>query len=310
VSHDFCRAAIVALGWVAFALGLSPVAAEVRAQDKPSSPPEQYKAILKESQDRYNAAHKEFVASAPKGGMPSDERRMEFVGRAYRIKYEQAPKLVELAEKYPKDPIALDALIAAVWQVNTVPWPVEMVGRDEARPRAFALLERDHLLSDRLGPLCERISYGLCAKYETFLRAVPEKNPRKEVRAQACLALAHFLNNRSLRLDLVRDQPAPAREFADLYGKEYLEGLLRQDRTKATGEAEALLERAARDYGDVMLPDGETVVEKTEPELFGIRHLSVGKVAPEIEGADQDGVRFKLSDYRGKVVLLDFWSEY
>jgi hypothetical protein len=242
--------------------------------------------------------------------MPSDERRMELVGRAYKIKYEQAPKLVALAEKYPKDPIVLDALIEAVWQVNTVPWPVGMVGRDEARPRAFALLQRDHLWSDRLGPLCERISYGLCAEYEPFLRAVLEKNPRKEVRAQACLALAHFLSNRSLRLDLVRDQPALAREFADLYGKEYLEGLLRQDRAKATGEAEALLERAARDYGDVKLPDGQTVAEKAEPELFGIRNLSVGKVAPEIEGADQDGVRFKLSDYRGKVVLLDFWSEY
>ena len=68
--------------------------------------------------------------------------------------------------------------------------------------------------------------------------------------------------------------------------------------------------RATRDYGDVKLPDGETVAEKAEPELFGIRHLSVGKVAPDIEGEDQDGVKFKLSDYRGKVVLLDFWSEY
>jgi cytochrome oxidase Cu insertion factor (SCO1/SenC/PrrC family) len=33
----------------------------------------------------------------------------------------------------------------------------------------------------------------------------------------------------------------------------------------------------------------------------------VGK-AMEIEGADADGVPFKLSDYRGKVVLLDFWK--
>ena len=96
----------------------------------------------------------------------------------------QAPKLVALAEKYPKDPIALDALIEAVWQGNTVPWPVELVGRDEARPRAFALLLRDHLASDRLGPLCERISYGLCAEYETFLRAVLEKNPHEAVRAR------------------------------------------------------------------------------------------------------------------------------
>ena len=136
------------------------------------------------------------------------------------------------------------------------------------------------------------------------------RTPTRRSAAQACLALAHFLSNRSLRLDLVLGDPELAREFADLYGKEYLEGLRRQDRTKAAGEAEALLVRATRDYGDVKLPDGETVAEKAEPELFGLRHLAVGKVAPDIEGQDQDGVRFKLSDYRGKVVLLDFWSEY
>ncbi len=36
--------------------------------------------------------------------------------------------------------------------------------------------------------------------------------------------------------------------------------------------------------------------------------LEVGNLAPEIEGEDIDGVKFKLSDYRGKVVLLDFWA--
>jgi len=44
--------------------------------------------------------------------------------------------------------------------------------------------------------------------------------------------------------------------------------------------------------------------------LFEIRHLVVGSAAQEIEGDDQDGKRFKLSDYRGKIVLLYFWSEY
>jgi cytochrome oxidase Cu insertion factor (SCO1/SenC/PrrC family) len=33
----------------------------------------------------------------------------------------------------------------------------------------------------------------------------------------------------------------------------------------------------------------------------------VGYPAPEIQGIDADGVAFKLSDYRGKVVLVDFW---
>jgi hypothetical protein len=36
----------------------------------------------------------------------------------------------------------------------------------------------------------------------------------------------------------------------------------------------------------------------------------VGVSAPEIEANDLDGKRFKLSDYRGKVVLLDFWGNW
>ena len=37
---------------------------------------------------------------------------------------------------------------------------------------------------------------------------------------------------------------------------------------------------------------------------------SVGAQAPEIAAEDLDGVAFKLSDYRGKVVLLDFWGDW
>jgi hypothetical protein len=38
--------------------------------------------------------------------------------------------------------------------------------------------------------------------------------------------------------------------------------------------------------------------------------LSSGLPAQEIEGADVDGGRFKLSDYRGQVVMLDFWGNW
>lgn len=43
-----------------------------------------------------------------------------------------------------------------------------------------------------------------------------------------------------------------------------------------------------------------------ESELFEMRQLTIGKMAPEIEGEDIEGKRFKLSDYRGKVVVLTF----
>jgi hypothetical protein len=35
-----------------------------------------------------------------------------------------------------------------------------------------------------------------------------------------------------------------------------------------------------------------------------------GQPAPETAGEDLDGVPFRLSDYRGKVVLLDFWGDW
>jgi hypothetical protein len=34
----------------------------------------------------------------------------------------------------------------------------------------------------------------------------------------------------------------------------------------------------------------------------------VGKQAPNIQGHDADGTALQLNDYRGKVVLLDFWK--
>ena len=203
----------VSLGILVLVLGLGPGARGGETQDKPATPAAQYQALLKAYQ-----------GASSSGRVLSDEERREFVGRVYKRRNGLALKFVELAEKYPTDPVAVDALLQAVWQVNGTPWPAHLVSQDDASPRAFTLLRLDHIRSAKLGPTCERVSFGFRKEYETFLRAVLEKNPHKHVRAQACLGLAHFLNNRLQRLDLVTEQPGLAREFEDLFGKEYLEG--------------------------------------------------------------------------------------
>ena len=38
--------------------------------------------------------------------------------------------------------------------------------------------------------------------------------------------------------------------------------------------------------------------------------VAVGMRAPQIEGEDIDGKPMRLDDYRGKVVLLDFWGNW
>jgi hypothetical protein len=54
------------------------------------------------------------------------------------------------------------------------------------------------------------------------------------------------------------------------------------------------------------------VKENSDHQARGLAllHLAIGKVAPEIEGEDMDGVKFKLSDYRGRVVVIDFWGDW
>jgi hypothetical protein len=284
------------VGLLVLLLNLGVVRADGDGQAKPASPAEQYEMLRKEY-DR-----------TPGPAPSNDEERLKFIGRSYKHRFAVGQKFLELAEKHPDDPIALDALTQAVWQVNTTPWPVELVGEDAARARAFELIQRDHLRSDKLGPLCQRVSYGFCKEYETFLRAALAKNPHKNVQAAARLSLGRFLNNRLQRVDLCKEEAKLAGEFKGLYGKEYLAELLKQDRDRAVKEIEAAFEEAAEKYGDVKLPGGEAVGDIARAELFGIRNLTVGKEAPDIDGEDQDGKRIKLSDYRGKVVLLDFWS--
>jgi peroxiredoxin len=71
--------------------------------------------------------------------------------------------------------------------------------------------------------------------------------------------------------------------------------------------SEAMLERAVAEFGDVTLPGYKRPLsELASGELFAARNLGVGKAAPEIEGVDHEGRPFKLSETRGKVVVLAF----
>jgi len=44
-------------------------------------------------------------------------------------------------------------------------------------------------------------------------------------------------------------------------------------------------------------------------QVFDLDHLQVGFKAPDIEGTDVEGKTIRLSDFRGKVVVLTFWGD-
>jgi hypothetical protein len=279
-------------------LGVAAVAADDKGTSKPATPAEQYQALLKERDQLPDELSK----------TKSADERKQILARLGKLPL----RFLELAEQHPQDPVAVEALIQTVALANGSAFPAG--GKDTPGSRALAILQRDHVRSDKLGPACQHVIFGFHQSHEAFLRAVVEMNPHHEVQGLACLSLAEFLNDRLHRLAVLKDQDKPelAARYHRVFGKDFVEELQRQDRTKVAREAETLFARAAEQYPDVKIPviyfgSGGTVGEKAKAELFQIRHLAVGKVAPDIEGEDQDGKTFKLSDYRGKVVLLDIW---
>jgi hypothetical protein len=289
---------VVSIAVVVLAFAGLVGAAHADGQDKPSAPAQHYRALLKEFSD----------ASFTFWQATTDEDRKNIVARVDKLPVQ----FLELAEKSPLDPVALDALIQVVtieyWLNTHTSHP--SWGEDSRQAKAIALMLRDHLDSDKLGEACKRAHYGFRQECEMFLRTVLEKSPHREVQALACLRLAQFLANRFERLELLKNQPELARRYEGLYGNDYLEALRRQNRANVMNEAETLYEQAVAKYSDVKLPYDSTVGETAKTELFEIRHLAIGKEAQDIEGVDQEGHQFKLSDYRGKVVLLYFWSEF
>src|SRR5262245_42085879 len=55
------------------------------------------------------------------------------------------------------------------------------------------------------------------------------------------------------------------------------------------------------------VPAPKTTAKVVAPQQEGI---PVGSKAPETAGKDLEGTNFKLSDYHGKVVMLDFWAHW
>jgi hypothetical protein len=389
-------------GVLVLVLGMAVVAAEAEGQDRqPATPEQQYQALLKQ----YNDALREYAKAYGEAKTPEEQQQV--VQEKYPWPDKYASKFLALAERHPEEPIAEAALIwiltneyqrlrfrpwyehAARYEMIRIltgggrRWGAPSKEEQDIRSKATDLLLRDHVASPKLGRVVEMLASSHDKKGTALLRAVLDKNPHKEVKAQACVALALQTQARLALIKQCKDDPQAARSVEQNYGKDYAlelqraglaqseaeaerlyaelaekylpdmepssvallcqrlryttdsERLLRVLYTKgkrddARGvaclvlaqvlsgsaddkrrkESERLFEEAADKYADVKTAFDGTVGGKARSELFDLRYLSVGKAAPEVEGTDQDGKPFKLSDYKGKVVLLDFWSEF
>lgn len=200
----------------------------------------------------------------------SDEEKDKIIKRFQERPPKYAGKFLALAEKNAKDPTAYDALIWIVTTAATAP---------EA-DKAADLIIKDH--ADRIGTLGVRLARSPAAAAEKLLRVILNKSEDKD-KAQATMNLA---NNLKAQAERAETEKKPNAEKLSQQAEKYFEEVIQKHK------------------------DAEKLVEQAKGELFILRNLSIGKTAPEIEGEDIEGKKFKLSDYRGKVVVIDFWGHW
>ncbi len=212
---------------------------------------------------------------------------------------ELAGRFLELAEQHPGDPVAIDSLVWVLTKLRL---------RPEAT-RALELLEQDHLHDEHFGAACRHVARTPALTAEKLLRSALGKSRSEKVRAQACRQLGYLLDQQASVADQLKKEPEMADRVMQFYGAEYGKHLKSLDREQLEKKREQHYELMLKSFADVPTTDS-TLGEIAEKALFRIRHLSIGRVAPEIEGEDIFGKTFKLSEHRGKVVVLSFWGHW
>jgi hypothetical protein len=260
---------------------------------KADSPQARFEAIQKE----YQQARQEFSAAYSKA--TTDEERRKVVESKYPNPQKYVPRMMELADSAPDDPAAVDALV----------WVVQFGGQAKDADRAIERLARDHAQDHKVGQISGRLVYSNSSAAESLLRAIVEKNPDRAAQGQASLALAQYLKNQAETVRWLKQDKENAAQARQFYGPEHTEALQAKDPDALARQAESLFEAVIEKFGDVSYRRDD-LAKAARSELYEIRNLGIGKTAPEITGEDLNGRPMKLSDYKGKVVVLDFWGDW
>ena len=162
---------------------------------------------------------------------------------------------------------------------NSLFWVVENSRRPDEQKAALEVIFTNHLESERMEQMCFRMLYarGDDAARER-LEMVIDNTPHKKIKAVATYCLASFL-----RLNAKDDEDKD----------EYM----------------SLFQKVSDEYSDIEFRD-RPISKMAEGAMFEAENLKIGDQVPDLEGEDLNGESFKISDYRGKVVVLDFWGHW
>lgn len=262
------------------------------------TPGERYKTLVKEFTTAHEAYSKRLQAAATVAEQ----------GKLFREANPQpafALRFLELATKHPNDPIAFKSLTWVVENAEFGP------AAEKPYAQAVALLASKYADHNDAESLFERMANSPFAAAGTYLRAVFDRHSRAAVRGRAGFHLALHFKNYCDTIEQLRLQPHALKNTEVFLGQDLLKRFLDADTAGLRRQAEAALERVRKDHAFVSYVRNNkrsTLGKAADAELFELRHLVVGKTPPDLEGEDTDGKKFKLSEYRGKVVVIVFWG--
>jgi peroxiredoxin len=197
-----------------------------------------------------------------------------------RSKYRQ--QFLELAEKQPQDWPGLQALTYAAQFCDgeaTAP----------ALQQICQLALQHHADDPHLVAITNGVAQQPTEAARKFCRQVSERSPHEGVRLRAKLSLVSNLVQRLQSTELldVADVKAAREEMGTVIDS--LEQDAKPSESLISGET------------------GQQLVNALREQLAAIQ---IGVETPEIEGVDIEGQQFKLSQYRGQAVLLDFFADW
>lgn len=165
---------------------------------------------------------------------------------------------------------------ALVWMFQFVRAGVAGEKIKEEWGRVLDRLMKDHAKEPLMAPVAQNLAYGALTigpSGTEALRTLIKVNEHDEVKSWALYSLGFSMASRG-----VKTTP--------------------EDKA----ESGAILQQLVKTY-----PDSDAAT-RARPLIFESTHLQIGQTPPDFETEDTDGKKFKLSDYRGKVVVLDFWG--